>query len=274
MVFERYIPSYPLDSYVESILYLEGNSQGIGLPKTAMSLVFNLADSFKLFTDASFSIYTHYQKYWLAGFQLKPRHVQSYGQSKMIVVQFKTIGAFAFVKEALHHFTDAYIPLDDIQKYKIEETWEKLQVCTTLKEKFLTTEHFLNQCLLTKLQPHIKLLQSVNLIIQKNTNVTIEGLCKEVSISRKHLNHLFKEYVGVSPKTLTTLYRFQKSLQQLSPHKSESLTTFAYTMDYFDQAHFNHEFKKLSGIRPSEYLKYKEKAPSMQFVPHFLPKLD
>jgi hypothetical protein len=51
MVFHKHIPTSPLHNYVDCIVCIEGNIKGVGFPKTAMSLVFNLNDSFKLFTD-------------------------------------------------------------------------------------------------------------------------------------------------------------------------------------------------------------------------------
>ncbi|MEL6628284.1 MAG: hypothetical protein AAFQ92_22350, partial [Bacteroidota bacterium] len=63
MVYQKHIPKFPLDSYIDSIIYIEGNNKGTGLPKTAMSLVFNLEDHFKLFTDGSFSKHIDYKKF-------------------------------------------------------------------------------------------------------------------------------------------------------------------------------------------------------------------
>ena len=96
MFYQKHLLHFPLNNYIKSILFIEGNNKGTGLPKTAMSLVFNLEDSFKLFTNAAFSTYIDYKKYWVAGLQTKPTNVESYGRSKMLVVQFKTLGAFVF----------------------------------------------------------------------------------------------------------------------------------------------------------------------------------
>ena len=62
MIFQKHIPKFPLDHYVDSIIYIEGNNKGTGLPKTAMSLVFNLEDNFKLFVDKSFTNSIDYKK--------------------------------------------------------------------------------------------------------------------------------------------------------------------------------------------------------------------
>lgn len=274
MTVRKHIPKEPLQTYVESILYLEGNNIGAGLPKTNMSLVFNLGERFKLFADHTFTSFTDYKKYWVAGLQVQPSFVESYGQSTMIVVQFRTIGAFMLLGEALHYFTNEYIPLDAVFCPRdAEETWLQLQETSSIEVKFLLTENFLLRKLLAAQMPHQDLLRSINTFLQKPSNAPIEAICSEYDISRKHLNHLFKEYVGVSPKLLASLHRLQHILRTMSAAKPDKLTEFAYDLEYFDQAHFNNDFKRFTGVTPTEYVKLVQTVPSLRIIPHFIPKV-
>lgn len=271
MIYQKHIPKFPLDNYVESILYIEGNNKGTGLPKTAMSLIFNLEDSFKLFTDNQFTQYIDYKKHWVAGLQTKPTHVESYGLSKMLVVQFKTLGAFVFLNDPLHYYTNRYIPLDNIFSKEADETWEQLQEAKSLNEKFLIVENFLYRKLLTTKLPNKKLISTIEILLDNKVNRSISEICKKINISRKHLNHLSKEYAGVSPKTLSSLNRLQSTLKNISSSKTEKLTTLAYEQEYFDQAHFINDFKRLTDLRPNEYAKLVETNQSLKIVPHFIP---
>lgn len=271
MLYNKHIPSTPLNQYVDFILYLEGNNKGAGLPKTAMSLVFNLNDNFKLFVDNSFSKFTNYKKYWIAGLQLKPSYVESYGCSKMIVIQFKTIGAFLFFQNPLYEFTDGYTHLDDIFSQEAEETWEQLQEAETVKEKILTAENFLYRKLLRNKMPHKKLLTAANYLLNNTEDLSVESVCKKTGISRKHLNNLFKEYIGVSTKTMQSLNRLQNLLIKISENPNINLTSLAYEMDYSDMSHFSNDFKNLTGIYPTAYIKIVKETPSLKLVPHFIP---
>ncbi|MGB4773410.1 MAG: helix-turn-helix domain-containing protein [Chitinophagaceae bacterium] len=271
MLFHKHIPSSPLNNYIDFILYLEGNNQGAGLPKTAMSMVFNLNDSFKLYSDHHFSSYTDYKKYWIAGLQLKPSYVESYGTSKMIVIQFKTIGAYLFLQHPLDIFTDTYTPLDNVYSKEAEETWEQLQEAKTIKEKILQAEVFLYKKLLKDRLPHEKLLVAANYLLNTSEFSSVEAVCKKTGVSRKHLNHLFKAYVGVSTKTMKSLHRFQYLLAEISKNPDLNLTSLAYEMDYSDMAHFSNDFKKLTGIYPTAYIKLVKENPSLKIVPHFIP---
>lgn len=271
MIFHKHIPKFPLGQYVDCIIYVEGNNKGTGFPKTAMSLVFNLNDSFKLYSDKEFTSYIDYKKHWFAGLQTKPTYIESYGESKMVVVQFKTAGACAFLNQPLHNFTDNYIPLDNVFNNYADEVWEQLNEALTINEKILVTENFLFRSLLAARMPGEKLLNSIDAIFRSNENLSVADICRQYNISRKHLNFLYKEYLGVSPKMMSSLNRLQNVLQQISRSKPESLTDFAYELDYFDQAHFNNSFKQFTGLKPTEYLKNAAIKPSLKIIPHFLP---
>lgn len=271
MIYQKHIPKFPLDNYIDSIIYIEGNNKGTGLPKTAMSLIFNLEDSFKLFTDKEFTKYIDYKKHWVAGLQTKPTNVEGYGTSKMLVVQFKTLGAFIFLNDPLHYYTDNYISLDNIFNKEANETWEQLQEAQSLNEKFLFVENFLYRKLLTNKLPNKKLISTIEILLDNRTNLSINEICKQFNISRKHLNNLSKEYAGVSPKMLSSLNRLQTTLKTISSSKSDKLTNVAYELEYFDQAHFNNDFKRFTNIKPTEYVKLVEQNPTMKIVPHFIP---
>ena len=271
MVFQKHIPKFPLGSYVDCIVYVEGNNKGIGFPKTAMSLAFNLNDSFKLFADNTFSSFTDFKKYWVAGLQIQPTYVESYGESKMVVIQFKTLGAYAFLNEPLRYFTNNYTNLDCVFKKDADEVWEQLQEAKTINEKFLVAESFLYRKLLTTRTPRSKLISSVDFLFKKTEHASIKEICKQNNISRKHLNNLFQEYLGISPKMLSSLNRFQSILHKVSNSKPGKLTSIAYELDFFDQAHFNNNFKRFTGLKPNDYIKNIELMPTLKIIPHFLP---
>jgi len=271
MIYQKHIPKFPLDNYIDSIVFIQGNNKGTGLPKMAMSLVFNLEDSFKLFKDKDFTNHIDYKKFWVAGLQTKPTNVESYGLSKMLVVQFKILGAFVFLNDPLHYYTNDYVTLDSIFSKEADETWEQLQETKFLNEKFLIIENFLYRKLLTSKLPNKKLISTFEILLNNERNLSINEICIQQNISRKHLNNLSKEYSGVSPKTLSSLNRLQTILKTISSSSSEKLTNVAYQSEYFDQAHFINDFKRFTDLKPTEYAKLVDSKQTLKIVPHFIP---
>lgn len=269
MVFHKYIPDGLPGNYIDCMVYIEGNNKGTGFPKTAMSLVFNLHDSFKLYASNRFAQYTEYKKYWVAGLQTQPSYVESYGESKMLVIQFKTLGAYAVLKQPLRHFANSYIYLDCVLNREAEEIWGQLKEAEGPAAMFRIAEQWLNR--------KVQYLQHSNeglltaLCNQLTRPAKIADVCSQFNISRKHLNFLFGEYLGVSPKMIASLHRFQRILHSISRSRPDKLTDIAYELDFFDQAHFNNNFKKFTGLKPYDYIRNVETTPSLKLVPHFLP---
>lgn len=271
MLLYRHLPAAPLNNYVDSILHLTGNNRGTGLPKTAMSLVFNLGDGFRLFADDRFSSFTEHKRYWVAGLQTAPSRVESFGQSEMVVVQFKPVGAYAFLQQPLFRFSEQYIPLDAVWNRWAEDTWQRLKEAVTVTAKMEATERFLLQRLRSERTFNPVKLQTVTRLAERCRNGRIADVCREERLSRKHLAHLFAEQVGLPPKMWSSVCRLQTILQTISRHRPERLTSFAYDADYADQAHFNNDFKRFTGLKPTEYLRLAAAYPGLQKVPHFLP---
>ncbi len=269
----RHFPAEPIAQYVQSIEFIQGNTIGTGLPKSAMSLIFNLQDGFRLYDSTDFETYDIYDKYWLAGFQLTPRHTQSYGQSKMMIIQFKTLGAYAFFNESLLHFKNGFITLDLIHKELAEVTWSKLKETNTVDQKFSIIEQYLHILLKNRKSLNSMTINRLYAALSLDNSVSVKDMCTHLNVSRKHLNTLFNQYIGVSPKAYLKLKRFRKTLHTLAKKDYHSLSSLTYEMDYFDQSHFIKDFQQLSGLTPQAYIKLLWSCPSMSTVPHYIPTL-
>lgn len=70
----------------------------------------------------------------------------------------------------------------------------------------------------------------------------------------RHAARQFKRAVGVTPKVLARVHRLLALLEKVDPQRPGDWTGLAHAFGFFDQAHFNHEFRKLTGQSPGDYL--------------------
>jgi AraC-like DNA-binding protein len=89
--------------------------------------------------------------------------------------------------------------------------------------------------------------------------VPVGALASELGWSRRHLAARFRDDVGVSPKALARLLRFRRALELLG---GRGLADVAYECGYYDQAHFNRDFRAFAGATPGELLA--RRLPSVQ----------
>lgn len=79
----------------------------------------------------------------------------------------------------------------------------------------------------------------------------VEDLSNYLPYSKRHLQRIFRQYVGVSPKWLIQRYRIHEAAELVAQNKDWK--EIAANLGYFDQSHFIKDFKALIGQTPMEY---------------------
>jgi AraC-like DNA-binding protein len=102
--------------------------------------------------------------------------------------------------------------------------------------------------------PDSAVLGAVRLLSQPRAAVS--DAAWRVHLSSRQLRRRFAEHVGLPPKTLQAILRFQRLRERLaSPHAAPfTLASAAVDCGYFDQAHLCHDAARLAGITPIELL--------------------
>jgi AraC-like DNA-binding protein len=81
--------------------------------------------------------------------------------------------------------------------------------------------------------------------------VPIGALAEELGWSRRHLAVTVRRELGMAPKPLARLLRFERAVERL--RAGAELADVALDSGYYDQAHFNRDFKAFAGVTPTEY---------------------
>jgi AraC-like DNA-binding protein len=81
----------------------------------------------------------------------------------------------------------------------------------------------------------------------------IAALRAESGLTDARLISLFREQVGVTPKRLARIHRFDRALSLLTQQRC-TLAGVAQRAGYFDQPHMNAEFREMAGLTPREFL--------------------
>ena len=80
--------------------------------------------------------------------------------------------------------------------------------------------------------------------------ITIGGLADALGISRRYLEIGFQRQIGLTPKTVARIARFQRAVQMLGQPAAQLETALA--CGYADQPHFNREIRAMTGITATE----------------------
>jgi AraC-like DNA-binding protein len=83
----------------------------------------------------------------------------------------------------------------------------------------------------------------------------IQAIQQESGLSVKQFERRFKAIAGFPPKYFARISRFQAVKDRYALGRISSMTNLAYSCNYYDQSHFNREFKEFSGVQPLQYFK-------------------
>jgi AraC-like DNA-binding protein len=87
-----------------------------------------------------------------------------------------------------------------------------------------------------------------------DSSIRFNEFCKQHNISIRKLERMFNKYIGISANTYSTLNRFHNSVYQILYNDYSKLSDLAYDNGYFDQMHFNKEFKRFTGNTPKNFI--------------------
>lgn len=84
--------------------------------------------------------------------------------------------------------------------------------------------------------------------------LTVADICRQFSLSRSTLQHLFKNMVNQSPKKYISDMKLEKSCQMLRENKY-TISEISLKLGYSSIHYFSNAFNQKYGIPPSEYAK-------------------
>jgi AraC-like DNA-binding protein len=84
--------------------------------------------------------------------------------------------------------------------------------------------------------------------------VAIGDLARDLGCSRKHLVARFRREIGLPPKTVARILRFDRLVRRLDRDPAPRWADAALEAGYYDQPHLIREFRELAGVTPRQWL--------------------
>jgi len=152
-----------------------------------------------------------------------------------------------------YEFQNRIVNLESIIGSGIGEIRSHLSEASTHGEKIKILQAFLLGLVNNDISANRIIKYAIQELKISDTRVTVQNMVKKFGISQKHFIHLFKNEIGMPPKTFLRICRFHQLLDRLVGQSSPDWTDIALNSGYYDQAHMIHEFKSITGIQPTGY---------------------
>ncbi|MCI9545459.1 MAG: helix-turn-helix domain-containing protein [Lachnospiraceae bacterium] len=217
--------------------YLKGNaaSATIVIPDTCVDVIYHIdhtentiSGRFCGINDASFVAYTDTQ----------PGHLIS-----VFAIRFYAWAAYAFSEDSLKGTRNACCDVPSRFQWLDQILRRNLLEKHTLKERtHLTEELLLSHS--SQARQHHAVNAAVGEILLQRGALTAADLARECFISGRHLERLFHEYIGITPKKLCSLVRYQYLWNDILRNPQFNILDAVCKYGYADQPHLLREFKR------------------------------
>jgi len=220
------------------------------LPDGCVELVFHFHDPFR--THFASGKTTVQPQSFVVGQMKRFLEIAPAGKMGFIAVRFSARNAYRFFPGSLHEVADGLVDLADVWKNRGDEWTECVAFARGMNERVRIVERALVEAFCKSDRADRLVDRSLQLIEAGGGQSSVAQLASEIGTSSRQLTRRFQNSVGISPKEFARVSRFLCALRYLREGKHATLTETALACGYFDQAHFNHNFREFAGMTPGE----------------------
>jgi AraC-like DNA-binding protein len=180
--------------------------------------------------------------------------VEANGSQAGIQIDFTILGMRLFLGRPLADLTNRGVALEDILGSSARRVTMELHDAPTWDARFDLLDREISARMNAAQAPTIEVLRTWKRIVDSGGLVTIRSLVEETGWSQKHLISQFREHIGLAPKAFARVMRFGRAVERLRRRDTTSLTELALDCGYYDQSHFDRDFRAFAGVTPTDLL--------------------
>ncbi len=138
----------------------------------------------------------------------------------------------------------------------MSELYERLHAATDWRERFVVADDVLGRVLSSREAAPLpaEIVEAWRCIVASRGRTSVARLAAHVGWSRRRLAAQFKVELGLSPKAVSRVVRFEYACELLLSTGRRSLAEVAADAGYYDQSHLTREWSELAQCTPTAWL--------------------
>lgn len=225
------------------------------LPSTHAVLIVNLGAPITIVDTAGHVVPVNSGQGFGAGLSEAFAVSESNGSQCGLQVMFTPLGAWRFFRMPMRDLANRVFLLDDLLGGDGARLIAQLLEAPDWTTRFTLMEAAISARLCDPSDAAASTAWAMRQLQQNHGALSIAALADEIGCSRKHLAAQFREHVGLPPKTIARILRFQQVVALVNATTEVEWADIALQAGYYDQAHFSRDFRALAGLTPGEYLR-------------------
>ena len=249
-------PTTPLRRFVECFWTLESGSSESGgsaaapperiLPDGCVELILNFGERFFQHVDGGQQLQPGN---FVVGQMTGPILISPSGPVELLGIRFQPGGSRIFLTAPAHEFTDTIVDLGSFSGAFERELLAACARAGTLDERVVAADAYLCGCLV-KSEYDLQLIKLATSIIDRRGVVSVDQLAASAGVSSRQLERRFLREIGIGPKLLARIVRFQQVFRAVEQCDS-AWAAVAVECGYYDQAHLIRDFNQFAQQTPA-----------------------
>ena len=174
------------------------------------------------------------------------------GKTGMILIVFKPHGVKPFLNLPIDDLLNKNLSMSDLIKSEAIDLEDKLCNSKNNRQRIIQLEKFLIKRL-TSNKDFERIEHAIKIIENSKGQMKSKAVAQEVCLGIKQFEKTFSKHVGLNPKKFSSIIRFQNVVQMKMKDENVNMYQLAFDNGYYDQSHFIHDIKNITGLSPREF---------------------
>lgn len=169
----------------------------------------------------------------------------------LVLIKLTHTGLYQLIKVNQMEFVDKRISVKAVDQKLYKDLFDAFMFSESITDMVANLE----RVLYSRMEQTIvsdAVLNATESILRVHGQVQVGEVAKKVGYSDRQLNRLFQNQIGMNVKNYLRLARFNYVLRSIQLSTS-FFSLLSQEAGYYDQAHFDKDFKQISGISPKQY---------------------
>lgn len=248
-------PRPPLNDFVECFWTLRDDGPSSSgaperiLPDGCVELILNFGERFSQHHDNRRELQP---RHFLVGQMSGPILISPNGAVQLLGIRFHPGGTSPFLRAPMNELTDQIAELGSLSSELERELLTVSEDLLSMRERTSAIESVLMARLLRD-SFHSSAIRLAARIVESAGRVSVDHLAAAAGISCRQLERRFLREIGIGPKLLGRILRFQQVFRAVDRIDS-AWASIAVECGYYDQAHLIRDFTQFAGQTPAVLL--------------------